>query len=192
VTRCPDHCGSQDNIAAFLSEPDPDLAQRGEINKRSPSTPAVLLSWNRTERQSLTGASRLVERVYTARRKAFASSKPHLTPNVNGPAIWIHRMPQDTDTSNAAVRPPVAWILALAAGLAADRLYPLRFVPASVPGAWVGGIIFAIALALAIWAIVTIRKAGTQVETYKPTTAIVANGPTASRATLFISAWCLA
>ena len=86
-------------------------------------------------------------------------------------------MSQDTDTSNAAVRPPIAWILALAAGVAADQLYPLRFVPASVPGAWVGGAIFASALALAIWAIVTIRKAGTQVETYKPTTAIVANGP---------------
>jgi protein-S-isoprenylcysteine O-methyltransferase Ste14 len=86
-------------------------------------------------------------------------------------------MPQDTDTSNAAVRPPVALILALAAGIAADRLHPLRFVPASIPGAWVGGIIFAIAFALAIWAIVTIRKAGTQVETYKPTTAIVENGP---------------
>ena len=86
-------------------------------------------------------------------------------------------MSQDTDTSNAAVRPPIAWILALAAGVAADQLYPLRFVPASVPGAWVGGAIFASALALAIWAIVTIRQAGTQVETYKPTTAIVANGP---------------
>jgi len=86
-------------------------------------------------------------------------------------------MSQDTDTSNAAVRPPVAWLLALAAGVAADQLYPLRFVPASVPGAWVGGAIFAIAFALAIWAIVTIRKAGTQVESYKPTTTIVANGP---------------
>jgi protein-S-isoprenylcysteine O-methyltransferase Ste14 len=86
-------------------------------------------------------------------------------------------MCQDRDTSNTVVRPLVAWILALLAGLAADQLYPLRFVPASVPGAWVGGAIFAIAFALAIWAIVTIRKAGTRVETYKPTTTIVVNGP---------------
>jgi protein-S-isoprenylcysteine O-methyltransferase Ste14 len=86
-------------------------------------------------------------------------------------------MSQDTDTSNALVRPPVAWLLALAAGAGADQLYPLRFVPASVPAAWIGGAIFAIAFALAIWAIVTIRNAGTQVETYKPTTTIVANGP---------------
>ena len=97
-------------------------------------------------------------------------------------------MSQDTDASNAVVRPPVAWILALVAGVAADWLYPLRFVPASVPGAWVGGAIFALAFALAVWAIVTIRKAGTRVATYEPTTAIVIDGPTASRATLFISA----
>ena len=109
-----------------------------------------------------------------------------------GRSIRSHQMCQDTDTSNAVVRPPIAWILALAAGVAADQLYPLRFVPASVPGAWVGGAIFAIALGLAIWAIVTIRKAGTQVESYKPTTTIARTDPTASRATLFISAWSLA
>src|SRR5260221_12307596 len=86
-------------------------------------------------------------------------------------------MSQDTDTPNAAVRPPVAWLLALAAGVAADQLYPLRFVSASVPGAWIGGAIFAIAFALAIWAIVTIRNAGTQVESLKPTNTIVANRP---------------
>ena len=86
-------------------------------------------------------------------------------------------MSQDTDNANAVVRPPIAWVLALVAGLGADRLYPSRFVPGSVSGAWVGGAIFAIAFALAIWAIVTIRKAGTRVETYKPTTTIVANGP---------------
>src|SRR5262249_57579094 len=86
-------------------------------------------------------------------------------------------MSQDTDASNAVVRPPVALILALAAGVAADWLYPLPFLPASVPGAWVGGAIFALAFALAILAIVTIRKAGTQVETYKTPTTIVADGP---------------
>ena len=86
-------------------------------------------------------------------------------------------MSQDTDNANAVVRPPIAWVLALVAGLGADRLYPLRFVPGSVSGAWVGGAIFAIAFALVIWAIVTIHKAGTRVETYKPTTTIVVNGP---------------
>ena len=85
--------------------------------------------------------------------------------------------PASTDTANAAVRPPFAWLLAIAAGLAANRLYPLPFVPAPVPAAAAGFVIFALAFALGIWAIVTIRRAGTQVETYKPTTAIVAGGP---------------
>jgi protein-S-isoprenylcysteine O-methyltransferase Ste14 len=84
---------------------------------------------------------------------------------------------QDTDTANAAVRPPFAWLIALAVGIAANWLYPLPFVPPSVRAAWAGVAIFALAFALGVWAIVTIRKAGTQVETWKPTTAIVANGP---------------
>jgi len=49
--------------------------------------------------------------------------------------------------------------------------------PTSVPRAWVGGGVFAVGLVLAIWANATIRKAGTRVETNKPTTTIVANGP---------------
>jgi protein-S-isoprenylcysteine O-methyltransferase Ste14 len=86
-------------------------------------------------------------------------------------------MSQDRDNSNAMIHPPIAWALAFVAGLGVDWLYPLQFVPASVSGAWVGGAIFAIGFALAIWAIITIRKAGTRLEINKPTTTIVANGP---------------
>jgi protein-S-isoprenylcysteine O-methyltransferase Ste14 len=86
-------------------------------------------------------------------------------------------MSQDTDSSNAIVHPPVAWALALVAGLGADWFYPLRFVPPSISGAWAGGAIFAIGFALAIWAIVTIHKAGFRVEINWPTTTIVTNGP---------------
>ena len=50
-------------------------------------------------------------------------------------------------------------------------------MPASIPAAWIGAAIFAIGFALAIWAIVTMRRAGTQVQTNLPTTAIVENGP---------------
>ena len=86
-------------------------------------------------------------------------------------------MKETTDSSNAVVRPPIAWALAFVAGLGADWLYPLRFIPVSIPGAWLGSVVFAVGFALAIWAIVAIRKAGTRVETNKPTTTIVANGP---------------
>ena len=82
-----------------------------------------------------------------------------------------------TDNSGAIIHPPIAWALAFIAGLAFDWLYPLRFVPTSVPKFWIGGGSFAIGFILAIWAIVMIGKAGTRVETNKPTTAIVADGP---------------
>ena len=86
-------------------------------------------------------------------------------------------MDEITDTSNAVVRPPLAWALAFAIGVALHWLYPLPFLPRSAPTIWIGGAIFALGFALAIWAIVTIRRAGTRVETYKPTTAIVSSGP---------------
>jgi protein-S-isoprenylcysteine O-methyltransferase Ste14 len=53
----------------------------------------------------------------------------------------------------------------------------VQFVPTLIPRACVGGGLFALGVALAVWAIVTIRKAGTQFDVYKPTTAIVEDGP---------------
>jgi protein-S-isoprenylcysteine O-methyltransferase Ste14 len=81
------------------------------------------------------------------------------------------------DKSNAIVRPPIAWALAFAAGLGLDWLYPLSWVPAALPNVWIGAVVFAAAFALAVWAIVTFRRAGTRVETTEPTTAIVEQGP---------------
>ena len=46
-----------------------------------------------------------------------------------------------------------------------------------MPHVWVGAAVFALAFALAVWAITTFRRAGTRVETHKPTTAIVISGP---------------
>ena len=86
-------------------------------------------------------------------------------------------MEEPTDNSDAVVRPPIAWVLAFVAGVGLDWLYQIPFVPTSVSTAWVGGAIFALGFALAIWAIVTIRIAGTRVETNKPTTVIVSSGP---------------
>jgi protein-S-isoprenylcysteine O-methyltransferase Ste14 len=82
-----------------------------------------------------------------------------------------------TDNANAVVRPPIAWAVAFVGGVAINALYPMPFVPASVPAAWVGGAIFALGFALAIWAIATLRMAGSRVETYNPTTMIVSSGP---------------
>jgi protein-S-isoprenylcysteine O-methyltransferase Ste14 len=86
-------------------------------------------------------------------------------------------MENTTDNSNSVIRPPIAWALSFVAGLGLDWLYPMPFVPAFMPAAWVGSAIFALGFVLAIWAIVTVRKAGTRVETNRPTTTIVASGP---------------
>jgi protein-S-isoprenylcysteine O-methyltransferase Ste14 len=86
-------------------------------------------------------------------------------------------MSEAADSSNAIIRPPLAWALAILAGLAIDWFYPLPFLPASLPHAWLGGLVFVVGFALAIWAIMTFRRAGTQLQTNRPTTTIVATGP---------------
>jgi protein-S-isoprenylcysteine O-methyltransferase Ste14 len=86
-------------------------------------------------------------------------------------------MADTTDTANVIVRPPIAWAVAVLAGLALNWLMPLPFVPAAVPAGWLGAMAFAVALALLAWAIVTITRAGSNVPTNLPTTTIVESGP---------------
>lgn len=86
-------------------------------------------------------------------------------------------MPDTADTANVMVRPPVAWALAVLAGLALNWLMPLWFLPAVVPADWLGAIVFAVALALFAWAIATMTRSGSSVPTRLPTTTIVKTGP---------------
>jgi protein-S-isoprenylcysteine O-methyltransferase Ste14 len=86
-------------------------------------------------------------------------------------------MADTSDTANVIVRPPIAWALAVLAGLALNWLMPLPFLPAAVSAGWLGAILFAIALALFAWAIFTITRAGSNVPTRLPTTTIVETGP---------------
>jgi len=83
------------------------------------------------------------------------------------------------DTASSAqvvIRPPLAWGLAVIAGLALNWLAPLPFLPADLPAGWLGAIVFVFALALLAWAIVTITRAGSNVPTNLPTTTIVESG----------------
>ena len=86
-------------------------------------------------------------------------------------------MADTTDTANVIIRPPIAWAVAVLAGLAINWLMPLPFVPAAVPAGWLGAIVFALALALLAWAIAIITRAGSNVPTNLPTTSIVDTGP---------------
>jgi protein-S-isoprenylcysteine O-methyltransferase Ste14 len=86
-------------------------------------------------------------------------------------------MTDTADKSNVMVRPPVALAVALLAGLALNRLVLLPFVPAAVPAVWLGAAVFAVALALFAWAVMTMSRAGSNVQTSRPTIAIVDTGP---------------
>jgi protein-S-isoprenylcysteine O-methyltransferase Ste14 len=86
-------------------------------------------------------------------------------------------MDDTADTAQVIIRPPLAWGLAVIAGLALNWLVPLPFLPANLPAGWFGAIVFVLALALFAWAIVTIVRAGSHVPTHLPTTTIVESGP---------------
>ncbi|PWK64131.1 isoprenylcysteine carboxylmethyltransferase family protein [Aminobacter sp. AP02] len=86
-------------------------------------------------------------------------------------------MDATADTAQVVIRPPFAWGLAVIAGLVLHWLVPWPFLPDHLPAGWLGWIIFMLALALFVWAIVTITKTGSNVPTNRPTTAIVESGP---------------
>jgi protein-S-isoprenylcysteine O-methyltransferase Ste14 len=86
-------------------------------------------------------------------------------------------MSENAQTAQVLVRPPVAWAVAVIAGFAFDWLAPLPFVPEDWPAGLLGAVIFVLALALAVWAVDTMTRAGTNVPTNRPTTAIVDGGP---------------
>lgn len=81
------------------------------------------------------------------------------------------------DTSGPIIRPPIAWALAVAAGLVLQWAYPLPFLSAAMQVGWIGALVFLAGLALLFWAVSTFRRAGTAVQTSVPTSSIVAEGP---------------
>ena len=86
-------------------------------------------------------------------------------------------MNDTADTAQVVVRPPIAWALAVLVGLALQWIMPLPFMPAAVSAGWAGGAVFAAALALFASAIIAMTRAGSNVPTNRPTTAIVDAGP---------------
>ncbi len=81
--------------------------------------------------------------------------------------------PSSSDHANVVARPPVLWVLLVAAGIGLDLLVPLPFMPAGFPAAWVGGGVWLAGFALAALAIRQFRRAGTEVQTHTPTAVIV-------------------
>jgi len=86
-------------------------------------------------------------------------------------------MDDTADTAQVIIRPPLAWGLAVIAGLALNWLVPLPFLPVDLPASWLGAMLFVLATALFCSAIVTVTRAGSNIPTNLPTTIIVENGP---------------
>ncbi len=81
-----------------------------------------------------------------------------------------------SDHANVAIRPPVLWVLLVAAGIGLDFLVPLPFMPAGFPAAWVGSGAGLAGFALAALAFRQFRRAGTEVQPHTPTAVIVDTG----------------
>lgn len=80
------------------------------------------------------------------------------------------------DAPKVIAPPPLLYLGAILLGLALDWLRPAPLLPQ----AWqygLGAAAFALGGAVAAWAIANFRRAGTNVPTYRPTTALVAEGP---------------
>ena len=86
-------------------------------------------------------------------------------------------MADTADNAQVIIRPPLAWGLAVIAGLALNWLVPFPLLPPNLPARWLGAVVFVLALALVAWAIVTMTRAGSNVPTNRPTTTIVESGP---------------
>ena len=86
-------------------------------------------------------------------------------------------MDDTADTAQVIIRPPLAWGLAVIAGLALNWLVRLPCLPADLPAGWLGAMVFVLAVVLVAWAIVTITRAGSKVPANLPTTTIVESGP---------------
>ena len=80
------------------------------------------------------------------------------------------------DNPGVIAPPPLIYAGALLAGLAANRIYPVRFLPRGL-SRLVGWPSVAAGLAIGLSGFREMKRAGTNVQTRKPTTTIVEAGP---------------
>ncbi|MSO76854.1 MAG: isoprenylcysteine carboxylmethyltransferase family protein [Alphaproteobacteria bacterium] len=93
--------------------------------------------------------------------------------------MFSSRKEPDPDTVGVIARPPLIYGLAVALGLALDAARPNTLLAETLPGAlrWtLGGLLFATALAGVIAVFLRFRRAGTNIDTKQPTTALVTDG----------------
>jgi protein-S-isoprenylcysteine O-methyltransferase Ste14 len=80
------------------------------------------------------------------------------------------------DKPGVVAPPPLIALAAIAIGFAIEALWPVA-LPARDTRLFGGIALFALGFALFAWAFASFRRAGTSVETRRPSTAVVAAGP---------------
>jgi protein-S-isoprenylcysteine O-methyltransferase Ste14 len=80
------------------------------------------------------------------------------------------------DNPGVVAPPPLIYVGALALGLVANRLYPITFLPRAVSRVLGLPLVFG-GLAIGLLGFREMRRAETNVDPYKPATAIVTEGP---------------
>jgi protein-S-isoprenylcysteine O-methyltransferase Ste14 len=81
-----------------------------------------------------------------------------------------------SDVPNVLILPPLLYGLALAVGFLVQWIAP-RPIVSSNAGYWIGGVLLASGVFLAIWGRRVMERAGTNVNPTLPSTALVATGP---------------
>ena len=81
-----------------------------------------------------------------------------------------------SDVPNVLILPPLLYGVALAVGFLLQWIAP-RSIVSSNAGYWVGGVLLAWGVFLAVWGRRVMERAGTNVNPTLPSTALVATGP---------------
>lgn len=82
----------------------------------------------------------------------------------------------NTDIPGVLIRPPYLFLGLALVGIALDAIWPVPLIPASMQ-IMGGGVLIVMAASLLGAALVRFRRAETHVETWKPSSALVTDGP---------------
>src|SRR5215831_5013976 len=85
-------------------------------------------------------------------------------------------MAQQVVANPGLIRPPFVYLTSMVLGLLLHLVWPRQFIPRSVSTP-IGAMITVLAVVLFVFAVRTLRGAGTPVPGNRPTTAIVRTGP---------------
>ncbi len=80
-----------------------------------------------------------------------------------------------SDSAGVITIPPIIYLIGLLVGLLIDYFYPIGFLPESV-SVWFGVLLTPVAIPIALFAVLALKRVETPIDVRRPTTAIVTDG----------------